>query len=153
MDQPKIRLRVAELAEEALAAEQVTAGYIVSTLRRNVDRAMQVEAVLDKDGNPTGEYRYEGHVANDGLATLAKIRRLLDTHIVVQDDAVARRVLERLDAAMTSAMAQRGGRWSSEQAETSLLPAHTEDSVATARRPATDSAASSPPDSSPDTAV
>jgi hypothetical protein len=30
----------------------------------NVERAMQAQPVLDAKGVPTGEYRYEGSVAN-----------------------------------------------------------------------------------------
>ncbi len=51
---------------------EVTQDYVVTRLRENVERAMQVEAVRDKEGNETGEYRYEGSVANGALTLLGK---------------------------------------------------------------------------------
>ena len=41
-------------------------------LIENANRALQVEAVTDREGKPTGEYRYEGSVANRALELLGK---------------------------------------------------------------------------------
>jgi hypothetical protein len=41
-------------------------------LRENVERAMQGEPVLDRKGLPTGEWRYDGAVANRALELLGK---------------------------------------------------------------------------------
>jgi phage terminase small subunit len=41
-------------------------------LVENVDRAMEAEPVLDPKGNPTGEYKYNGNVANRALELLGK---------------------------------------------------------------------------------
>lgn len=58
------------LAEQPVA-EPVTV-YVLRRLRENVERAMQAEPVLDKMGRPTGEWRYEGAVANAALVALGK---------------------------------------------------------------------------------
>ena len=50
----------------------VTVEYIVEKLKENVERAMQERPVLDKEGKPTGEYVYQGNVANKGLELLGK---------------------------------------------------------------------------------
>jgi phage terminase small subunit len=41
-------------------------------LVENVERAMQAAPVLDAKGNPTGEYRYNGGVANRALELIGK---------------------------------------------------------------------------------
>lgn len=52
----------------------ITADYILLRLKLNVERAMQVEAVTDREGTPTGEYIYQGSVANRALELLGKLR-------------------------------------------------------------------------------
>ncbi len=37
---------------------------VIERLVENVKRAMQAEQVLDREGNATGEYTYQGNVAN-----------------------------------------------------------------------------------------
>jgi hypothetical protein len=44
----------------------------MAKLTENVQRAMQVEPVQDRDGNPTGQYIYQGGVANRALELLGK---------------------------------------------------------------------------------
>lgn len=58
--------------EAARRRTEVTVDYILRRLRENVERAMQCEQVLDSQGEPTGEYRYEGNVANKALELLGK---------------------------------------------------------------------------------
>ena len=50
----------------------ITKDYVLRRLRENLERAMQAEPVLDKEGNPTGQYRYEGAVANRAAELLGK---------------------------------------------------------------------------------
>ena len=78
-----IRLRILELdgnarqsaqkAEDRVAlARVIDKVWVVNTLVSNVDRSMQAEPVLDKDGQRTGEYQYQGNVANRGLELIGK---------------------------------------------------------------------------------
>lgn len=62
----------AELEQAAQKAATVTKEWVVEKLRENVLRAMQAQPVVDREGNPTGEYRYEGNVANRALELLGK---------------------------------------------------------------------------------
>jgi len=50
----------------------LTKTWVLEKLIDNVDRAMQHKAVLDAKGEATGEYRYEGAVANRSLELLGK---------------------------------------------------------------------------------
>lgn len=55
----------------------VTQAWILERLRENVERALQRVPVLDSKGLPTGEWRYEGSVANGALGLLAKHKQML----------------------------------------------------------------------------
>ena len=57
-----------KVAEKAI----IDRAWVVSQLVENVDRSMQAVRVLDKRGQRTGEYQYEGSVANRGLELIGK---------------------------------------------------------------------------------
>ena len=59
------RKRVAEKAE-------VDAAWVLKRLAEVVKRCMQHEPVLDKDGNPTGEYRFDAAGASRALDLTGK---------------------------------------------------------------------------------
>ena len=73
---PAVQTRIAEL--KAAAEEQSRKKYAVDrdwVLRKlidNANRAMQAEPVMDSDGNPTGEYKYDGATANRSLELIGK---------------------------------------------------------------------------------
>ena len=51
---------------------EVDADWVVRRLVQNLQRAMQFVPVLDSEGNPIGEYRWSGSVANKALELLGK---------------------------------------------------------------------------------
>ena len=57
-----------------LAIERATVNkeWVLDRLRQNVERAMQIEQVKRASGIPTGEFRYQGSVANRALELLGK---------------------------------------------------------------------------------
>lgn len=50
----------------------VTRAWVIAKLVENVERAMTNEPVKDAQGTPTGEYKYNGNVANRALELLGK---------------------------------------------------------------------------------
>lgn len=77
----RIQQRVATLLEErrkqhAKASERavqklgVDRQWVLSKLVENVERGLQARAVLDDDGKPIGEFRYDGGVVNRALELL-----------------------------------------------------------------------------------
>lgn len=67
------RARVAEEAtHRAIERTAINKEWVMGRLRENVERAMTVEPVLDRKGKPTGEYRYDGAVANRALELLGR---------------------------------------------------------------------------------
>lgn len=98
----------AELEQAAQKAATVTKEWIVEKLRENALRAMQAQPVTDSKGNPTGEYTYQGSVANRALELLGKeigmfvertenLNKNVDAPPADASDAIAhiRSVLER----------------------------------------------------------
>lgn len=62
-----------EAAQQARSKRTLlTQDWVVERLMENHARAMQVEAVTDKFGNETGEFAYNGNVANKSLELLGK---------------------------------------------------------------------------------
>ena len=51
---------------------ELSAEWVLEKLVENANRAMQAVAVTDSEGAPTGEYKYEGNVANRSLELLGK---------------------------------------------------------------------------------
>ena len=80
---PRIVARVDEIMREretvasrgmltAIVETGISKGYVLQRLQENVERAMTIIAVRDEEGQPTGEYRYDGAVANRALELLGK---------------------------------------------------------------------------------
>ena len=64
----------------------VDADWVVAKLVGNVERAMQAVPVFDRQGNPTGTYVYDGHVANGALKLLGEHLRMFDGPVVNNDN-------------------------------------------------------------------
>ena len=82
-------------AKRAKSSEPVTRAWVLERLAENVRRAMRIEAVTLR-GVPTGEYRYEGNIANRSLELLGKELGLfversesVNTHHVVSGEPIS----------------------------------------------------------------
>jgi phage terminase small subunit len=51
---------------------ELTQDWVLERLKENVERAMQAEEIVDSKGVPTGEYRYDGGVANGALQLIGR---------------------------------------------------------------------------------
>jgi phage terminase small subunit len=72
-------LKIAEIQEAVAAAQaarskrvKVDQDWVLRRLVRNVNRSSQAEPVRDRDGNPTGEYQYQGSVVNKALELIGR---------------------------------------------------------------------------------
>jgi phage terminase small subunit len=70
--QANVASAVKAALDDKAKANALTVAFVLSKLRENLDRAMQAIPVLDKEGNPTGEYKYDGAVANRAAELLGK---------------------------------------------------------------------------------
>ena len=77
--------------------------WVLTRLMENAERALQHVAVLDKKRKPTGEYRYDGSVANRALELLGKQQGMfIDRHEVGQPNEFANWTDEELKAFIKS---------------------------------------------------
>ena len=73
---PEVAGRIQELktavSERQVEKVAVDRTWVLAKLVENVQRAMQVEPVRDREGNAIGQYTYQGGVANKALELLGK---------------------------------------------------------------------------------
>lgn len=67
-----IQAAVSEAQQNRAERTELSQDWIIASLMENVDRAMQAKQVYDSHGKPTGEYVYQGAVANGALQLLGK---------------------------------------------------------------------------------
>jgi hypothetical protein len=66
-------------------------------LRENAQRALQAVQATDEDGNPIGEFRYEGAVANRALELLGKeIGMFIDRKHITRSSSFAEMDFDQL---------------------------------------------------------
>lgn len=66
--------RVNELQSRVAEGVVITKQWVLEKLVENANRALQTVAVIDNEGQPTGEYTYNGNVANRALELIGKER-------------------------------------------------------------------------------
>ena len=90
-------------AGSRLGTLALTQEWVLTRLMENAERALQHVAVLDKERKPTGEYRYDGSVANRALELLGKQQGMfIDRHEVGQPNEFADWTDEELEAFIES---------------------------------------------------
>jgi phage terminase small subunit len=76
LTKPHIKVAVEEAMNKRSEKLEITAEYVLSSLKEVADRCMQAVPVLDKEGNNTGEYYFEHSGANKALELLGKHLKL-----------------------------------------------------------------------------
>lgn len=64
--------RVQSLKQERAKAAQITAAYVLTTIVETIERCKQAEPVKDKDGEATGEYKFDSGAVLKGAELLGK---------------------------------------------------------------------------------
>ena len=68
----KVAVAVAAAKARRAARVEVTQDYVLGKLVENLERSLQAVPVVDREGEETGEYQYEGAVANGALRMLGE---------------------------------------------------------------------------------
>lgn len=68
----KVQERVSKLQEKRLKKIEVDQDYVLKTIIDTVERCKQAEPVLDREGNPTGEYKFDSNAVLKGSELLGK---------------------------------------------------------------------------------
>ena len=72
LSKPNIVAALQKAMAERAKKLKVKQEWVLEKLVENVERAMQVTEMLDRDGNPTGEFVYQGAVANKALELIGR---------------------------------------------------------------------------------
>jgi phage terminase small subunit len=76
--------------------------YVLRNLKTVVERCMQAEPVLDRKGNPTGEYVFDSKGANQALGMIGKELGMFVERREVRHGPLANATDEELDAELAS---------------------------------------------------
>lgn len=67
-----IQERIAELQKDRLERVQIDADYVINGVKELTERCVQAVPVLDKEGNETGEWKFEVNGAFKGYELLGR---------------------------------------------------------------------------------
>ena len=72
LSKPYLAEYIAELKAKRNEKIEIDAAWVLKSLKKVHDRCMQEEAVKDRDGAPTGEYKFEHSGANKALELIGR---------------------------------------------------------------------------------
>ena len=72
LEKPHIKRAVIEATKEKTEKVQLDASWVLTRFKLISDRCVQGEPVLDKDGEPTGEWRFDAAGANKATEMIGK---------------------------------------------------------------------------------
>jgi phage terminase small subunit len=73
---PEIEAAVNDEIDKRVQRTQINGDYVLIGIKNLIERCIQAEPVLDKDGEPTGEYKFEAYAALKGYELLGKHLKL-----------------------------------------------------------------------------
>lgn len=73
LQEPEVEGYLSSLRAEYSEKSGITKEWIIERFRLISERCVQAEPVFDKEGKPTGEYRFDSSGANNATAHLGKI--------------------------------------------------------------------------------
>lgn len=78
---PLVRAFYEAMMSSAAEKAQISAEYVLSTIRATIERCAQAEPVLDREGSPTGEYKFDATSVLKGAELLGKHLKLFTDKI------------------------------------------------------------------------
>lgn len=83
LKKPHIQKAIAAAVEARSERVRIDADYVLTTIRDTVERCRQAEAVVDDEGQETGEYRFDSRGVLKGCELLGKHLRLFVERVEV----------------------------------------------------------------------
>ncbi len=81
----RVQVAIRKAMEQREQRTQITQDYVLGGIKTLVERCIQAEPVRDKEGNETGEYRFEAFAALKGYELLGKHLKLFTDKIETTD--------------------------------------------------------------------
>lgn len=76
LSNPMVKEFQDSLMQEAAKKAEISAEYVLSTIKNTIERCAQSEPVYDREGNPTGEYKFDATAVLKGAELLGKHLKL-----------------------------------------------------------------------------
>lgn len=76
LGKPLISDAIKSNLDERAKKVDITAEYVLQTIKNTIERCAQAEPVLDRDGAPTGEYKFDSQAVLKGSELLGKYLKL-----------------------------------------------------------------------------
>lgn len=76
LSDPMVKEFYDSLMSEATKKAEISAEYVLSTIKNTIERCAQAEPVYDREGNPTGEYKFDATAVLKGAELLGKHLKL-----------------------------------------------------------------------------
>ena len=115
----ELKAAVSERQVEKMAVDRA---WVMAKLTENVQRAMQVELVQDREGNPTGQYIYQGGVANRALELLGKELGMFQPNPEKEQGLEIHELMARINAGRDRVAKEKRERDAAAADSTNLLP-------------------------------
>ena len=96
LTKPAIAQRIQEAMGERFEDVEIKAAWVLGKIVETINRCSQAEPVLDREGNHTGEWKFDSRGALKGTELLARYLKLLTDRIEVEDKST---LAERLGKA------------------------------------------------------
>ena len=84
LTKPDVRKAVEEAQKARQERTNISADYVLNSLKEVAERCMQAEPVLDRDGKPTGIYRFDSAGVNRALELLGKHLKMFTDRIEIR---------------------------------------------------------------------
>lgn len=109
LQRPEVMAEVRRLIEERQKRREVTVEYVLDSLVTVLERCKQAEQVLDREGNPTGEYRFDSGGANRAAELLGKHLAMFTEKVKHEGEVGLRNLTdEQLDAEIARYLTESG---------------------------------------------
>lgn len=85
LSKPDIQVAVQQAMDKRAQKIEITAQYVLTTIKNTIERCAQAEPVLDRDGNPTGEYKFDSNAVLKGAELLGKHLKLFTDKVDISN--------------------------------------------------------------------
>lgn len=92
-----VQQTIQKAMDERAKRTEITADYVLQGLKTVADRCMKGEPIIDREGNETGEWRFDSGGANRALELLGKHLKLFTDKVEHSGTVTFEQMLEQMD--------------------------------------------------------
>lgn len=96
LEKTRVRAKIQEGQTNRSKRTEITADYVLETIRDTVERCRQGEPVKDREGHPTGEWRFDSNAVLKGCELLGKHLALFKDKVEISGEVDFKDILEQV---------------------------------------------------------